>query len=300
MRKIIRVGSRDSALAIAQTKLIIDAIKAARPGLEIELVSMKTSGDLNMKPFAEASDKFGIKGLFTKELEEALECGELDFAVHSLKDMPLVKNEKLPIVALSRRADARDALVLPKSGERLAGKPIGCSSARRRLQLLELEPRSEVYPIRGNVLTRLNKLDSGEYSSLILAAAGLHRAGLGERISRLFGVDEMIPAAGQGILACQGRADEDYGFLDAVRCAESTVCAEAERSFSAALGGGCTSPVASYAELRGDRLFLRGFYCDEESGVRLRGTVEGAASDAAKLGEELAGTLKERERGWLA
>lgn len=293
MRRIIRVGSRESALAAAQAGIIIGLLRGGHRELEFELVKMRTSGDINMKPYADITDTFGIKGLFTKELEDAIAAGKLDFAVHSLKDMPLAVNSGLPIVALSAREDARDALVLPADGRFDPGKPIGCSSARRRLQLGELYPGCEIAPVRGNVLTRLDKLDRGEYSALVLAAAGLRRLGLAHRISRLFSVTEMIPAAGQGILACQGRAGDDYGYLDAVRDKEAEICAAAERSFSAALGGGCTSPVASYAELVGGRLVLRGFYADEESGVSASGSAEGAPSDAETLGRELALSLKE-------
>lgn len=296
MRKTIRVGSRDSALAVAQAKLIIGAIRAVYGEFNIELVTMKTSGDLNMKPFADATDKFGIKGLFTKELEDALNDGRLDFAVHSLKDMPLIKNEKLPIVALSARGDARDVLILPKTADNSGRKSVGCSSSRRRLQLKELYPDWPISPVRGNVLTRLDKLDRGEYSALVLAAAGLQRVGLEDRISRLFSVTEIIPAAGQGILACQGRAGEEYCYLDAVRNDASEICAEAERSFSSELGGGCTSPVASYAELRGGKVRLLGFYADEERGISRRGFIEGAGADAGKLGKELARRLAEGEK----
>lgn len=296
MRRTIRVGSRESALAVAQAEIIIDLIKAVHPELSFELVKMKTSGDVNMKPFADVTDTYGIKGLFTRELEDALYDGRLDFAVHSLKDMPLVRNKELPIVALSAREDARDALILPGDGRLGMNRPIGCSSARRRLQMKRLYPGCEIAPVRGNVLTRLDKLDRGEYSALVLAAAGLRRLGLERRISRLLGPEEMIPAAGQGILACQGRAGEDYGYLDAVRDKTSEICAAAERAFSAALGGGCTSPVASYAELAKGRLFLRGFYADEDEGVSLYCCTEGSPADAKRLGAELALSLKREKQ----
>lgn len=295
MKRTIRVGSRESALAVAQAGIIIDLLKGRYPELEFELVKMRTSGDINMKPYADITDTFGIKGLFTRELEDAIAAGRLDFAVHSLKDMPLTANSELPIVALSAREDARDALVLPREvGWLASGKPIGCSSARRRLQLIGLYPGFEIAPVRGNVLTRLDKLDRGEYSALVLAAAGLRRLGLEHRISRVFSAAEMIPAAGQGILACQGRAGEDYSYLDAVSDDVSEICAAAERAFSAALGGGCTSPVASYAELAGDRLILRGFYADEDKGVSMRCSAGGTPSGAERLGMELALKLKER------
>ena len=256
MKRVIRFGSRKSALAVAQTRILMDAVAAAHPELEVELVTMTTTGDVNMKPFSEASDKFGIKGLFTQELEEALKSGEIDVAVHSLKDVPMYANEELPIVAYSARGDARDALVLPDGVKEIDEKlPLGCSSARRRIQLAKLFPKLRVEPVRGNVNTRLRKLDEGQFSALVLAAAGLQRVGLGERISRYFSTDEMIPAPGQGILACQGRAGESYEYLDAVRCEAAACCARAERGFSAELGGGCTAPVGAYAEIidvRGD------------------------------------------------
>ena len=211
MKRVIRFGSRKSALAVAQTRILMDAVAAAHPELEVELVTMTTTGDVNMKPFSEASDKFGIKGLFTQELEDALKSEEIDIAVHSLKDVPMYANEELPIVAYSARGDARDAIVLPEgAGEIDETLPLGCSSARRRIQLAKLFPQLRVEPVRGNVNTRLRKLDEGQFSALVLAAAGLQRVGLGERISRYFTTDEMIPAPGQGILACQGRAGESY------------------------------------------------------------------------------------------
>lgn len=298
MKRIIKVGSRASKLAVAQARLVIDAVKASHPELDIELITMKTRGDVDMRPFADATDKFGIKGLFTQELEEALFAGTLDFVVHSLKDLPLIKNDKLPIVALSARHDARDAFVLPLSGEPYAGKPIGCSSARRRLQLNSIYPLRESSPIRGNVLTRLKKLDDGEYSALVLAAAGLYRLGLGCRISLTFSLDEMIPAAGQGILACQGRYDKDYGYLEAIKSRNSEICAAAERSFAAALGGSCSAPVACYAELKNGMVVLRGFYADEARGFCRRGVLEGKAEEAASLGEQLAYRLLEEESQW--
>ena len=187
MKRVIRFGSRKSALAVAQTRILMDAVAAAHPELEVELVTMTTTGDVNMKPFSEASDKFGIKGLFTQELEEALKSGEIDVAVHSLKDVPMYANEELPIVAYSARGDARDALVLPDGVKEIdENLPLGCSSARRRIQLAKLLPQLRVEPVRGNVNTRLRKLDEGQFSALVLAAAGLQRVGLGERISRYF------------------------------------------------------------------------------------------------------------------
>ena len=294
MKRVIRFGSRKSALAVAQTRILMDAVAAAHPELEVELVTMTTTGDVNMKPFSEASDKFGIKGLFTQELEEALKSGEIDVAVHSLKDVPMYANEALPIVAYSARGDARDALVLPENVDEIdENLPLGCSSARRRLQLAKLFPKLRVEPVRGNVNTRLRKLDEGQFSALVLAAAGLQRVGLGERISRYFTTDEMIPAPGQGILACQGRAGESYDYLDAVRCEAAACCARAERGFSAELGGGCTAPVGAYAEIIGGELTLHGFYADEAEGIYREGRACGRPEDAEELARGLARRLRE-------
>ena len=294
MKRVIRFGSRKSALAVAQTRILMDAVAAAHPELEVELVTMTTTGDVNMKPFSEASDKFGIKGLFTQELEEALKSGEIDVAVHSLKDVPMCANEELPIVAYSARGDARDALVLPEgAGEIDENLPLGCSSARRRIQLAKLFPKLRVEPVRGNVNTRLRKLDEGQFSALVLAAAGLQRVGLGERISRYFTTDEMIPAPGQGILACQGRAGESYEYLDAVRCEAAACCARAERGFSAELGGGCTAPVGAYAEIIDGELALHGFYADEAEGIYREGRACGRPEDAEELARGLARRLRE-------
>lgn len=294
MKRVIRFGSRKSALAVAQTRILMDAVAAAHPELEVELVTMTTTGDVNMKPFSEASDKFGIKGLFTQELEEALKSGEIDVAVHSLKDVPMYANEELPIVAYSARGDARDALVLPDGVKEIDEKlPLGCSSARRRIQLAKLFPKLRVEPVRGNVNTRLRKLDEGQFSALVLAAAGLQRVGLGERISRYFTTDEMIPAPGQGILACQGRAGESYEYLDAVRCEAAACCARAERGFSAELGGGCTAPVGAYAEIIDGELTLHGFYADEAEGIYREGRACGRPENAEELARGLARRLRE-------
>ena len=294
MKRVIRFGSRKSALAVAQTRILMDAVAAAHPELEVELVTMTTTGDVNMKPFSEASDKFGIKGLFTQELEEALKSGEIDVAVHSLKDVPMYANEELPIVAYSARGDARDALVLPEgAGEIDENLPLGCSSARRRIQLAKLFPQLRVEPVRGNVNTRLRKLDEGQFSALVLAAAGLQRVGLGERISRYFTTDEMIPAPGQGILACQGRAGESYEYLDAVRCEAAACCARAERGFSAELGGGCTAPVGAYAEIVDGELTFHGFYAGEAEGIYREGRACGRPENAEELARGLARRLRE-------
>ena len=297
MRKVIRFGSRRSELALAQTRIIMDTVAAAHPELDVEIVPMTTTGDVNMKPFSEATDKFGIKGLFTQELEEALRSGEIDVAVHSLKDVPMFANPDLPIVACSKRGDPRDALVLPLGAEEIDELlPVGCSSARRALQLPKIFPNVFVDPIRGNVNTRLRKLDDGEFSALVLAAAGLSRIGQENRISRYFSPEEIVPAPGQGIIACQGRAGEPYDYLKCVNSVESTLCAAAERGFSAELGGGCSLPVGAYAWIKGETMRLLGFYADEEIGKCANVTIAGDpknVKEAAELGRTLAEQLKE-------
>ena len=287
---MIKVGSRDSRLAVVQAEEVCRALG------DCELITMKTLGDMILD---KTLDQVGGKGLFVKELDRALAEGRVDLTVHSLKDVPMEQPEGLPLVAYTRREDARDALVLPESGEWDKTKPIGCSSARRRVQLQTLFPEIEVRPVRGNVLTRLDKLDRGEYGALVLAAAGLHRLGLENRITRYFSPDELIPAAGQAILAVQGRAGELEDAVRALDDADARDCAAAERSFVKTLGGGCFAPVAAYAETDGEVLHLRGLYVSEDETRSARGAVTGARREAASLGRTLALQLKRQAEGEL-
>ena len=253
---------------------------------------MKTTGDIILD---RTLDKVGGKGLFVKELDKALMDGRSILSVHSLKDMPMEVQEELPLLAFSRREDPRDVLVLPEDVTELdKNKPLGCSSLRRTLQLKKIYPDMEVKSIRGNLQTRLRKLDEGQYSGLILAAAGLKRLGLEARISRYFTADEIIPAAGQGILAVQGRKGEDYGFLDGYCDADAWAAGSAERAFVKLLDGGCSSPVAAHAEVYGEEIYLRGLYYNEKDGSYVTGTLRGQRKDAEKLGRELAETLREK------
>lgn len=287
----IRIGSRDSRLAVLQSELVMAGIQAACPDAEMELVTLKTTGDLILDKTLE---QIGGKGLFVKELDRALRAREVDFTVHSLKDMPMETPDDLPIAAYSCREDPRDVLVLPAGATVLdKTKPIGCSSRRRQLQLKALYPDMEVTAVRGNVQTRLAKLDSGQYSALILAAAGLKRLGLEERISRWFSPAEILPAAGQGILAVQARRGEDASCLRGVHSQEAAACALAERAFVRKMDGGCTSPIAAYAEWREDYLTLTGLYVSPDETVVRRGTLRGPAAEAESLGTELAQRLRE-------
>lgn len=293
MRTIV-AGSRASRLAVIQTQQVIDYIRAHHPQLAVELLTLTTTGDRILN---RTLDQVGGKGLFVRELDQALREGRSDFSVHSLKDMPMETAEDLPILAYSPREDARDVLVLP-AGETAfdSQKPVGCSSRRRTLQFLKLFPQARVMSVRGNVLTRLEKLDRGEYGALILAAAGLKRLGLEGRISRFFSPDEMIPAAGQGIICVQGRKGEDYAYLAGFESPKARDCALAERAFVAALNGGCSAPIAAYAQAEGTKLSLRGLYFDEAQGRMETGTIAGERAQAVHLGRELAARLKARGR----
>ena len=278
----IKIGTRASPLALAQTEIIAREILKFYPDFEISIIKIKTSGDKNMSPFS--SDPTGIKGMFTLELEKALLNHEIDFAVHSLKDLPANINKTLPIVAYSKREDPRDALVIRDNKLKI----IGSSSLRRRLQLEKIFPEKKIIPIRGNINTRLKKLDGGEFDALVLAAAGLKRLGLENRISKIFEVDEILPAPGQGILACQGRTDENYFYLEHVNDSKSKICAIAERSFSRALNAGCNVPVGAFANIKGETLTLRGLYIDENTKKFYRGELSSNINDAATIGENLA------------
>ena len=291
-KRIVRIGSRDSKLAVMQTELMIHAVTKYHPEIQFVLVTMKTTGDIILN---QTLDKIGGKGLFVKELDIALAEGRIDCCVHSLKDMPMEENPDFPITALPKRGDPRDVLVLPQMQhfENITAQ-IGSSSFRRQIQLKKLFPSCHCLPVRGNIITRLQKLDCGEFSSLVLAGAGLQRVGLSERISRYFSTDEMIPAAGQGILAVQSRKNEDVSFLSCIHNKESEYAALAERAFVRTLDGGCSSPIAAYAQIHGTELKLTGLYAKEHQWEYIIDSVIGNTDNAVQLGEQLAQTMKGR------
>ena len=290
MTKRFRIGSRESVLAVAQAQLLIDHIKENCPDITPELVTMKTTGD---RILDRTLDTVGGKGLFVKELEQALLDRRIDACVHSLKDVPMNVREELPILGYSKREDARDVLVLPRGVTVWdQAKPVGTSSMRRSMQLHKLYPDIGTRPVRGNVLTRLRKLDEGEYGALVLAAAGLHRLHLEERITRYFDPEELLPAAGQGILAVQGRAGEDYRFLKRFFDEDSRVAAEAERAFVRELDGGCSSPVTAYARVNGEQLILHGF-CDTYDGSFAYESASGSRHQAEQTGIGLARYMRD-------
>lgn len=284
----IKIGTRGSPLALAQTKIIADRILSTWPDEKITVVKITTHGDKDMSPFSD--NPLGLKGMFVSEIEQALLKGEIDFAVHSLKDLPADINSHLPIVAYSQRGDPRDALITGSA----TGNIIGSSSLRRRLQLERLYPDKNIIPIRGNVDTRIKRLDDGEYSGLVLAVSGLERLNLQNRITKIFSPNEILPAPGQGILACQGREDEDYHYLDCVNDECSRDCALAERSFSRALNADCNVPVGAYAVVEFDVLTLKGLYIDENTRKFYSGELTGKRCDAEIIGQKLAEVIMSR------
>ena len=289
----LRIGSRESRLAVIQSRMVMEAIAKAEPAAELELVTMKTTGD---KILDKTLDKIGGKGLFVRELDQALRDGRADFTVHSLKDIPMEVPEDLPLAAFSSREDPRDVLVLPEGITELdPRKPIGCSSRRRQLQLKKLFPQMDIQPVRGNVQTRLAKLEAGQFSALVLAAAGLKRLGLTNRISRYFEPEEILPAAGQGILVVQTRKGMNTDCLRLVHDEKTACCAKAERAFVRELNGGCSSPVAAHATVDGETLILTGFYVSPDETIQRKGSIRGGVPDAETLGRTLARLLKEGE-----
>ncbi len=289
----IRVGSRDSRLAVIQSKMVIEYIKKTVPDAEVELVTMKTTGD---RILDRALENVGGKGLFVKELDRALLEKRTELSVHSLKDLPMQVPEELPVLGFSRREDPRDVLVLPEgASEWDMTRPVGCSGRRRIVQLKAQFPQVETALIRGNVQTRLRKLDEGQYGAIVLADAGLKRLGLESRISRYFTTEEMIPAAGQGILAVQGRIGPDYSYLNGFFDPAASACARAERAFVTELDGGCSSPIAAHAVIADRTMTLTGLYCEEGMDF-ITGSCSGCPEDAAEMGRELARKLKEEKR----
>lgn len=269
-----------------QTKIVMDQIKKSNKDLELELVTLKTTGD---KILDKTLDKIGGKGLFVKELDQALLDGRIDLAIHSLKDVPMEVSKEIPLVAYVKRGDPRDVLILPK-GMLVSPieKKIGSSSARRILQLKHIFPNMYTESVRGNIMTRLQKLDNGQYTSLVLACSGLIRADLKDRISRYFSIEEMLPAAGQGILVVQARNDLDTLFLEPIKDLTTTYQAIAERSFVRTLDGGCSSPIAAYADVQGNDLKLTGLYYKEGEEDYKIDSIFGDVLEGEKLGEELA------------
>ncbi len=298
----IRVGTRGSKLALAQTTLVIEALRAAHPDLDVELCIIQTEGDRRRRASLLA---IGGQGVFTRELEVALLDGEIDVAVHSLKDLPSTLPEGLVLAATPPRENPCDVLVT-RDGTRLEALPngavVGTGSLRRRAQLLRLRPDLQMKDIRGNVDTRLAKLAAGEYDAIVLAAAGLSRLGaLGRVKAEVLATEAMLPAPSQGILGLECRADDTLTreTLASINHAPTFVAATAERAVLSHFGIGCRLPVAALAETEGDMLRLRARVLSADGRIAYDAeTTWGAWADAAVLGE--AATRQLIEAGALA
>ena len=285
----VRIGSRESKLAVEQSNIVIRQLKEKYNNIDIELVTMKTTGDIILN---KTLDKIGGKGLFIKELDKALIDNTTDISVHSLKDMPMDIDENLPIIAYLKRENPFDVLVLPKGANSIdISKPIGTSSKRRIFQLKKLYKDCTFKPIRGNILTRLEKLDSGEYSALVLAYAGIKRLNLEDRIYKVFNSDEIIPACGQGIIAIQGKKGQDYSYLQFLNDKKAEYEAKCERAFVRELNGGCSLPISAFATIENDKITLKGFYADDNNYI-IKEEI-GNIEDCEKIGVNLAKVFKE-------
>lgn len=289
----LRIATRKSALALWQAEHVASLLRAAHPGLRVELVPLSTRGDEILdKPLA----TIGGKGLFLKELEVAMLEGRADLAVHSLKDVPAELEPGFTLPAILPRTDAADAFVSNDYADVAAlphGARVGTSSLRRQAQLRGMRPDLELLDLRGNVGTRLQKLDAGHYEAIILACAGLERLGLHERIRSRLSAPHWLPAPGQAAIAIEARADQAdvLDMLAVLDDAETRLAVTAERAMNHALGGSCTVPVGAWCTVTERGLHLRGMVGDVSSGRLLQAEASGEESDAAKLGNEVAQAL---------
>jgi hydroxymethylbilane synthase len=306
MARPLVIGSRGSKLALWQAEQARERLKLLSPGIEISIEIIKTTGDVKNDPLS----VIGGKGVFTKELEDALLDDRIDMAVHSLKDLPTILPDGLSISAICEREDARDALVLraglPADLEAsLATVPegavVGTSSQRRLAQLKALRRDVTVRDLRGNVDTRIRKLDEGQYDAVILASAGLLRLGLKDRISARIPITEMLPAVGQGAIAIETRSDDEFTVRTTSKLDhhETRVACLAERAFLRGLGGGCQLPIAAHATINGDALVLEGLVAKPDGSEIWRDSLSGTLENAEQLGSTLATKLLERGARFL-
>lgn len=292
MSQRLRIATRKSALALWQAEHIATALRAAHPGLDVELVGYTTSGD---RWLSSPLSEIGGKGLFVKELEQAMLDGAADLAVHSMKDVPVELPQAFTLGAIGFRADVRDVLV-SADGSTLdalpAGAQIGSASLRRSAQIKHRRPDLEVRPVRGNVNTRLAKLDAGDYDALVLASAGLERLGLEARIAQYFDLDLSLPAAGQGALGIECLADsaDVLGLLDPLHERATATCVLAERTVSRLLGADCSLPIAAHAVLSAETIHLQA-RVGSPDGVRLL-HAEASGTFVEQVGEEVAQALR--------
>lgn len=288
------IATRESALALWQARHVQTLLGELYPRMAVSILGMTTEGDRKLDA---SLAKIGGKGLFVKELETAIDDGRADIAVHSLKDVPMHLPEGFMLGAVLARADACDALVSNKFASLSAlpaGARVGTSSLRRESQLRVKFPRLKIEALRGNVQTRLRKLDAGDYEAIILAAAGLRRLALEQRITAVLTPDEMLPAVGQGALAieCRSTRSDLLALLKPLHDHATAQCVYAERALSRALAGSCNVPLAGYAEISGTQLRLRGYVGAPDGTRQVSAQIEGAAADAETLGRALAQQLK--------
>ena len=301
MMKTLKIATRQSPLALWQAEHIRARLEAMHADLTVELVTFVTQGDKILDtPLA----KIGGKGLFVKELEAALMDGRADLAVHSMKDVPMALPEGLSLAVICEREDPLDAFVsnhYASFADLPQGAKVGTSSLRRKCQILKARPDLEIIDLRGNVGTRLSKLDDGQYDAIILASAGLKRLGLAERIRHTIQPDVSLPAVGQGALGLECRS-QDQAVLDLIlplMHAETNMCVRAERAFNAYLEGGCQVPIAGYATLQNGQLQIEGRVGSVDGQTILKAVHYGAPEQAEMLGEELAKALLAQGAGEL-
>lgn len=287
---MIRIATRKSALALWQAKHVADALRPLPQVTSVELVPLTTRGD---EVLDRSLQKIGGKGLFIKDLEVAMEAGDADIAVHSMKDVPADMPERFCIAAVLERANPADALVGKNLGELAQGARVGSSSLRRQAQLLALRPDIRVEPLRGNVNTRLQKLEDGQYDAIILACAGLERLGLEAHISEIFSPDQMLPAAAQGVIGIECLEDrtELLQLLKLLDHTATRTVITAERAVAKQLQADCQSPVATFGEIDGTTLNLRAMVASPDGRKIIREQVSGPADDPEALGISLSGKL---------
>ncbi|MES9950531.1 MAG: hydroxymethylbilane synthase [Candidatus Thiodiazotropha sp.] len=293
MSQTITIATRKSPLAMWQAEHVAAELKRVHPDIRVELMGMTTQGDKILDtPLA----KIGGKGLFIKELEQGLISGEADIAVHSMKDVPVELPSGLHLPVIMQREDPRDAFVSNRYqsiNQLPQGACVGTSSLRRQCQLAEVRPDLVINSLRGNVNTRLRKLDDGEYDAIILAAAGLKRLGFEDRITALIGPEQSLPAIGQGAVGIECRVDDPRinDLIAPLHHAETAYCVGAERAMNQRLNGGCQVPIAGYAMLESGNLWLRGLVGEPDGSRIIRGEVEGKTQEARAMGEGLADRL---------
>jgi hydroxymethylbilane synthase len=290
------IATRKSPLALWQAEHVRARLLEAHPGLQVELVTMSTQGDRVLdSPLA----KIGGKGLFVKELEQGMLEGRADIAVHSMKDVPVDFPPGLGIGAILEREDPRDGFVSNRFGsidELPQGACVGTSSLRRQCQLRAWRPDLELRDLRGNVNTRLGRLDQGDYDAIVLACAGLKRLGMDSRITRALTPEELLPAIGQGVIGIECRLEDETvrQLIEPLDHGPTRLRIQAERAFNATLAGGCQAPVAGFSLLGNDLLELRGLVGRPDGSEIVRGQISGPAQDAGTLGRELAEELLSR------